>query len=172
MRRMGTLWPRVRGLVLFGWLVVLIRFALDATLKPEEWTPGWFVGVDILMPIAFLVVGIRGTMDDLPWPKYVLMALMLGLLVWGIPNAIVYTTAQFLEWTHGRFEPTVRDAAGKYVRGHAFPLESASAGKLGAGLKIAGFSSIFGFVGSLVLMTLLIWLPGVVRRRKRASARP
>jgi hypothetical protein len=166
---MSTLWPRIRGLVLFGWLVVLIRFGLDATLKPTDWTPGWFVGVDFLMPIAFLVVGIKGTLDDIPWPKYLLIALTLGVLIWGIPNAITYTTAQFVGWQHGRFSPTVRDAAGKYVSGHAFPIADTPLGKVGTGLKIAGFSAIFGFVASLVLMTLLIWLPGKVRRRRKAA---
>jgi hypothetical protein len=152
---MKSLWPRVRGLVLFGLLVALVRFGIDASIKPERSHPLFYVGVDVLMPIAYLVIGIRGIWDDIPWSKYWLIALMLGVLVWGIPNAITYTTAQFLGWQHGRF---------------ALPLGETTPGKLGRGLGVGGGSTIFGFVASLVVLTLLTWLPGWFRRRKRAPA--
>src|SRR6267142_1244145 len=118
---MQSLWPKVRGLVIFGLCVALVRLILDATIKPEEWTPGWFVGVDLLMPIAFIVVGIRGTLDDVPWPKWALASILLGVLVWGVPNLIAYTTGQFMGWHHGRFEPMWKDAEGHH-HGHGWPL--------------------------------------------------
>jgi hypothetical protein len=153
---MSSLWPRVRPLVLFGWLVALIRFGIDASVKPERSNPIFYVGVDVLMPIAYLVVGIKAIWDDIPWKKYPLIALMLGVLVWFIPNAIVYTTAQFLGWQHGRF--------------HNIPIRETAVGKLGMGLGLGGGTAIAGTLGSLLLMTLLIWLPGSVRRKKRPSA--
>jgi hypothetical protein len=165
---MKSAWSRVRGLVLFGIAVAALRFILDATIQPGEWSWGWFVGVSFLMPLAFLYVGIRGTMDDIRWPKFLLMSLILGVLVWGIPNLITYTTAQFQGWQFGRFEPVVKDAAGDYVRGHAPPIADSTAGKIKAGLMAAGGSALFTTIGSIVLFTLLVWLPGVIRNKRRA----
>ncbi len=102
---MPSLWSRARGLILFGWLVALIRFGIDAKYHPVRWEPLFFVGVYFLMPIAFLVAGIRGTFDDMSWKRLALMAILIGLLVWGLPNLITYTTARFLGWTEGRFAP-------------------------------------------------------------------
>lgn len=152
---MSSLWPRVRPLVMFGWLVALIRFGIEASVKPERSNPLFYVGVDVLMPIAYLVVGIRAIWDDIPWKKYPLIALMIGVCVWFIPNAIFYTTGQFLGWQHGRYH---------------VPLAATTAAKLGRGIGVAGGTAVVGILGSLLLMTLLIWLPGYVRRKRRQAA--
>jgi hypothetical protein len=154
-----TLWPRIRGLVLFGWLVALLRFGLEPTAKPAQGDVAWILSVYFLMPVAFVWTGIRGTFDDLRWPKIALIAALIGILVWAIPNAIIYTTAQFLGWTHGRFAPNDRAA----------PLATTTLGRLGAGLGVAGMTAIAGAIWSLVWMTLVVWLPGVVRRRRKTK---
>jgi hypothetical protein len=167
---MKTLWPRIRGIVFFGWLIAAIRLILDATVHPAEKTWGWWIGVDILLPIAFIVVGIKGTLDDVPWPKYLLIALVFGVLIWGVPNLISYTTGQFMGWQHGRFEPMVKEP-GKFFpkSGHAPPLADSAGGKILTGLQVAGGSAAFGTVASLLVATLLIWLPGKIRRNRRAQ---
>jgi hypothetical protein len=156
-----TILRRIRGLVLFGWAVAMVRFVAEALWHPGRGDPFWFLGVYFLMPIAFLVIGIRGTFDDLRWPKIALIALLLGVLVWGVPNAIIYTVAQFQGWTHGRFTPHERAA----------PIAPTALGKLGWGLSIAGGTAVAGAIWCLLWTTVLIWLPGVFRRR-RARAVP
>jgi hypothetical protein len=162
---MKSLWSRMRGLVLFGWLVALIRFGIEAAMHPGKSDPTWFIGVYFLMPIAFLVVGLRGTLDDLPWKRIALMSLLLGILVWGIPNAIIYTTAQFLGWTHGRFTPPGQTGA----ETRAAPIATTAMGKILAGLATGGMTAIAGTIWSLAGTTLLIWLPGVIRRKRAAA---
>ena len=157
---MTSLWPRIRGLVLFGWLVALIRFGLEATLHPAKGDPAWFFGVYFLMPVAFLVVALRKTLDDLRWPKIALASLLIGVFVWGIPDAIIYTAGQFLGWTHGRFEPETRSA----------PIAPTALGKVGWGLVVGAGTAVIGSLWCLVWTTVVIWLPGALRRKRRVTA--
>ena len=153
---MSSLWPRVRPLVLFGWLVALIRFGIDASVKPERSNPIFYVGVDVLMPIAYLVVGVKAIWDDIPWKKYPLIALMIGLLVWFLPNAIAYTTGRFLGWTARPLPRADRRDDGREARTRNRD------GPRHGGRRHARIAPAHD--------TLLIWLPGNVRRKKRASA--
>jgi hypothetical protein len=156
---MQSLWPRVRGLLFFGWVVAVVRFVLDANGEPGGWKdPGWYVSVYFLMPLALLFVGLRRTWDDLRWPKFILVALLLGFLVWGVPNAISYTTAQFMGWKHGRFGP-----------GHGPPTGETTLAKIGIGLAIGGGTGLVGSVHCLLCSTLFIWLPGKIRRNRKAK---
>jgi hypothetical protein len=156
---MNSIWPRIRGLVVFGWLIALLRFAFEPTLRPAQGDVAWFLGVYYLMPVAFIATGLRGALDDVRWPRIALMAVLVGVLVWGIPDLIVYTTAQFLGWTHGRFEPNVKAA----------PVGTTPLGKLGLGAMVGALTALAGSIWSLTWMTLVIWLPGVVRRRRKAA---
>jgi hypothetical protein len=156
---MTSLWSRARGLVLFGWLVALIRFGIDASAHPGRSDPLFWIGVYTLMPIAFLVAGIRGTYDDLSWKRLALMAILIGLLVWGVPNLITYTTARFLGWTEGRFAPP---------KG-GYPFGDSTGARVLGGLMIGIITGLIGAAWCVLWTTLLIWLPGR-SRRKRAGA--
>ena len=50
---MDSIWSRARGFVMFGWLVALIRFGIDASAHPGRQDPLFWIGVYTLMPIAF-----------------------------------------------------------------------------------------------------------------------
>jgi hypothetical protein len=151
-----SIWPRIRGLVYFGWLVALIRFGLEPIFHPDRTHPAFYFGVYTLMPIAFIVAGIKGTLDDLRWPKIAFGACTIGFLVWGVPNMIAYTAAPSLGWTHGRFTPPPN-----------MPVPDTFAKSALYGLTVGGITTFFGALWSLIWMTLVIWWPGVVRRRRK-----
>jgi hypothetical protein len=85
------------------------------------------------------------------------MAVAIGLLVWALPNVVVYTTGQFMGWTHGRFEPQKQGP----------PVAETPLAKLGVGIATGMLTAIGGIVWSLLWMTVAIWLPGYVRRRRQ-----
>jgi hypothetical protein len=154
---MPSLWSRARGLILFGWLVALLRFGIDAKLHPGRSEPLFWIGVYTMMPIAFLVAGIRGTFDDMSWKRLALMSVLIGFLVWGLPNLITYTTARFLGWTEGRFAPPKEGD----------PFGHGPGANILAGLSIGAVTGIIGSLFCIVWTTLLIWLPGRVRRKRQ-----
>ena len=151
-----SLWNDVKPLVWFGWAVAAIRFALEF-VAPQQ---AWYFGVYWLMPVALIYYGVQKKLDHLSWPRLALSMLIVGVLVWGLPNVIVYTTAQFQGWTHGRFTPQTQSA----------PIAATSAGKIQAGLVVGALTALGGSVWSIVWSTLVIWLPSYVRRRKVATA--
>lgn len=146
-----TLWPRIRGLVFFGWAVALIRFILEFT-APDY---AMYIGVYFVMPVAYLYYGVTGRLDDLSWPRLALAMVMVAFFVWFIPNAISYTTAQFMGWQHGRFSADIAASAG---------------GKILSGLGVAVVTFVGGALWSVVFGTLLTWLPGHRRRKKLMAA--
>ncbi len=144
---------RLLGLTLLGWAVASVRFTLDFMAMEQAM---WF-GVYYAMPPALAWVGLRGRWGAISWRSMATTTAVLGLVIWGIPNAISYTTGQFLEWTHGRFEPGVRATS---IAAHEF-------GKLGWGLLQGLLTAIAGALWCTAWGTLLIWLPG--RRRSRSA---
>lgn len=161
MRAMPTVPPlreRIRGLVLLGLAIGLLRYALEFTASPYAM---WF-GVYYLMPVALLVVGLRGLWGPIPWPKMLGSIAVMCLLVWGIPNTLAYTTGQFLGWQHGRFhyggpdDPATRAA----------PIAATTWGKLGWGVLQGVLTSVAGTIWCTVWGTLVIWLPARLRRRR------
>jgi hypothetical protein len=149
---LNALWPSIRGLVYFGWVVALIRFVLDIAMPDQAM---WF-GVYYMMPLGYLYYGITGKMDDLSAGRLTLAMLMTAFFVWLIPNTITYTAAQFIGLEQGRFAPD---------RGVIAPVESVL-GKLGRG-ALTGFTTwIFGALWSALFGLLLIYLPGRIRRAK------
>src|SRR5690606_30085301 len=110
---------RIRGLVLLGLAVGLLRYALEFTESPHtQW-----VGVYYVMPVALLVVGLRGSWGAIPWPSMFGSIALMCLFVWGLPNTLAYTTGQFLGWQHGRF-----------AEGRAAPIAATALGKIGWGV--------------------------------------
>jgi hypothetical protein len=108
-----------------------------------------YIGVYYGMPIVLLIFAVLGTFKGVGWKRLALGMILTGVLVWGLPNVISYTTAQFLGWDHGRF------GAG---RGPA--IAETSAGKVLTGLQIGGITSLVGAAWLIVWSTILIWLPG------------
>ncbi len=166
---MPSLWSRVRWIVFIGWIVAAIRFGFDlyAAGRPQVAAehfhedkflmPFWLGGVYYVMPIVYLVAGIRRTFAGVSFGRFALACLLIALLVWGLPNLITYGTAQFQGWTFGRFTPEKRGPK----------LGTTTIEKLGAAGTLALLTSFAGFVWTFVLGTLLAWLPS---RRKPAAA--
>lgn len=138
---------RLRGLVIFGWAIAAIRFAMEAGLP--DISARFPIGVYILMPLALAFVGLTRRWGPIPWKTMAKTMVVLALLVWALPNTITYTTGQFMEWGHGRFGPT-----------ESPPLAPTAIGKIGAGLIMGGFGAVGGTIICTLVGTLLIWLPG------------
>jgi hypothetical protein len=153
---------RLLPLVSFGIVVAMVRYALEFAAPAHTM---WF-GVYFAMPLAFLAIGMRGSWGAIRWPALFGTMLLIVLFVWTIPNTIAYTTGQFLEWNHGRFyhggpdDPNTRAAA----------IAESFLGKVGLGALQGLLTSIGGIVWCTVGGTLLIWLPGRLRRRASAQA--
>lgn len=152
-----SLWSRIQGLVIFGWIVALIRLLLEV-VAPEQ---SMYFGVYWMMPLAYLYYGMTGKWDDLPWSRVALSIVAVAFLVWCLPNAITYNIATFAGWDHGRFSaasyPTIlgRDTAVMAILN---------------GLVVSVVTGIVGSAWSVVWSTLLLWLPGHFRRRKLQTA--
>ncbi len=162
-----TLWQRVLPLLAFGWIVGAIRLTLDG-IAPD-WPPTMYIGLYFTMPIAFVVIGWRGSWGSIRWGQLALTMLVVGYTVFAVWSAIAYTTGQFMEWTHGRFDPGVLEvgADGEEIRVGAradAPRETV-VGKLGAGLLHGVLTGVVSTVWCIGIGTLVIWLPGRVRRR-------
>jgi hypothetical protein len=156
---------RIRGLVLLGLGIGLCRYGLEFVAPDRAM---WF-GVYYLMPIALLVVGVRGSWGDITWPRMLGSLAVMCLLVWGIPNTLAYTTGQFLGWQHGRFyNGGVEDAENT----RAAPIAATTLGKLGLGVLQGLLTSVAGTIWCTVWGTLLIWLPARRRRGRAAGAAP
>ncbi|MBL8730617.1 MAG: hypothetical protein JNM25_19525 [Planctomycetes bacterium] len=152
---------RIRGLVLLGLTIGLIRYALEFTQSQHTMS----FGVYYVMPIAFLVVGLRGLWGDITWPKLLGSMAVMCLIVWGIPNTLAYTTGQFLGWQHGRFYHGGTEDA-EHTR--AAPIAATTLGKLGWGALQGLLTSVAGTIWCTLWGTVLIWLPARLRRAKAA----
>ncbi|MCA8976641.1 MAG: hypothetical protein KDC98_18110 [Planctomycetes bacterium] len=152
-----SLGARLRPLALLGLAIGLIRYGL------EFMAPGvaMFFGVYYVMPIAFLVIGIRRQWGPIRWPAVLGTMALLCLIVWGITNTLAYTTGQFLEWNHGRFYnggPSDPD-------NRAAPIAATALGKIGWGLLQGVLTSVAGTIWCTLWGTVVIWLPAKFSRR-------
>lgn len=176
-----TLWSRIRWIVLILWIVAGVKFALEFREQDDpiflealgiRWQAS--IGVYYVALVLLLVASIRGTFAGLGYGKLVQAMLLLSVLGWGVPNSIVYTTAQFKGWTHGRFLPPVTEeererleAAGEAVpRERSGPILSTPLRKVGSGLLVGFFTTIAGFIWNFLWMNLLIVLPRPFARKK------
>ena len=107
---------RIRGLAAFGLAVGLIRYALEFVAPAQAW---WF-GVYWLMPVAILVVGVRGSWGNIRWPALFGTMFVVALIVWGVTNTVAYTTGQFEHWNHGRFYNGGPDDTLSYYSGPSY----------------------------------------------------
>lgn len=155
-----SLVARLRWIVVIAWIVAAIRFGLDFRQQEDPiFMTGSFrvqlsVGVYYVMLPLLLIGALSGTFDGLSYGKLVLSMLLLGILCWGIPNVVIYATAQFKGWQHGRFH---YDDDEHLRRGP--PIADTTIGKLGIAFSVGGLTSIAGFVWSFVAMHLLVLLP-------------
>lgn len=148
-----SLWSDIRGLVFFGWVVAATRLLLDF-VAPEQ---SMYLGVYILMPLAYLYYGWKGRWDHLAWRRVAGSLLVVVFLVWFIPNLISYSTAYFVGLEHGRFSP---ENSGRRENFQG-PLMTILNGGM-----VAGATFLAGSVWSVTLGTLFTWLPGAMRRRQ------
>jgi hypothetical protein len=146
---------RLLPLVLLGLGVGLLRYALEFAAPDQS----MYFGVYFVMPVALLVVGIRGTWGAIRWPALLGTMVLMCLIVWGIPNTLSYTTAQFQGWNHGRF---YHEGPGDH---RAAPIAATTFGKLGWGFLQGLATSVAGTIWCTVIGTVVIWLPGRLRRR-------
>src|SRR5690606_29950043 len=142
---------RLRWIVFVLWGVAAVKLALEF-LEVEEpivleigslrWQAS--IGAYYVVFVLLLVAALRGTFQGLRYGKLLQAGLLLGALGWCVPNVVVYTTAQFQEWTHGRFRPPVDaaekerlEAAGETVLPErSAPLATTPLGKVGTGVGI------------------------------------
>lgn len=152
-----TLGARLKPLVAIGLAVGLIRYALDFT------TAGYamYVGVYYVMPVVFLVIGLRRQWGPIRWPAVFGTMALTALIVWGIPNTLAYTTGQFLEWNHGRFYNGGEDDPAN----RAAPVAATAAGKIGFGVMQGVLTAVAGTIWCTVWGTLVIWLPAKLSKR-------
>ncbi|MFT7535180.1 MAG: hypothetical protein ACI85K_001131 [Hyphomicrobiaceae bacterium] len=148
---------RIKPLVLAGLSIAMVRFAAEF-VAPDL---GWYVGVYHLMPLVILIVGAKDAWGPVHWPLVPASMVVMCLIVWGIPNTIAYTTAQFLEWNHGRFYFEGWDSE----LSRAAPIAEASMDKLGWGMSQGLLTSVGGTIWCTLWGTLLIWLPARLRHR-------
>ncbi|MEO6596402.1 MAG: hypothetical protein ABIP94_16755 [Planctomycetota bacterium] len=152
---------RIRGLVLLGLAIGLIRYGLEFVASKHAM---WF-GVYYVMPIALLVIGLRRTWGDIRWPVLLGTMFVMCLVVWGIPNTLAYTTGQFQGWNHGRFY----SGGGDDTHVRAAPIAASTLGKVGLGLMQGLLTAVAGTVWCTVFGTLFIWLPARLRRGAAAT---
>ena len=187
MGKSATLWNRLKWIAFVGWVVAGVRFAMDfqendpdVAIEMSEnlqWTTEW-VGVYYAVPVLIIIGSVIGTFRGLDYVGLVKAALFLGVMCWTIPNVIVYPTAQFMEWEHGRFysdeteeraiesgevEVTRTETLGgetvkRAPRGPA--VQEGAVAKLGMGLMVAGLTTIAGFIWCFVWLNLAVFLPG------------
>lgn len=144
-------WASVRGLVYFGWLIAAMRLLIEM-VAPEQ---SRFIGVYYVMPAAYLYYGLNGKLADLAWPRLATAMVTVAFWVWFVPNALSYTTAQFMGWEFGRF-----------AAASAGPIAATAGEKIGSGLVIASQTFVGGSLWSIVWGTALIWVPGRWRKRQ------
>ena len=152
---MSDVWSRIRPLVLLGWGVAAIRFALEFFPKGRESAFG--MSVFFVVAGGIILLANEGRFAALSYPKLLLSAFLLGLLCWTLPNIVAYTTAQFQGWTFGRFAPNTRSA----------PLGATTGEQIRSGVLVGLATTVSGSVWCVVFFTLAAWLP---RKFRRAGA--
>lgn len=157
---------RILPLVLFGWALAATRLILDFTAP--DWPPTMHIGVFFTLPFFIAYIGLMRKWGRISWPQMALSMLLVGFLVWGIWNSIAYTTGQFMEWTHGRFDPGTptigADGVTTYEGGRASPIQAESLGKIGQGLLHGLVSSVAGSVWCILFGSVFIWVPAMLGR--------
>ncbi len=135
---------RLRPLVVYGWVVGGIRYALEF-LAPDQ---AMNVGLYYFMPLALAWVGLKRRWGAVRWTQVAGTMVVLAFLTWFVCNTIAYLTGQFAGWQHGRFSPNA-----------AAPLAETAMGKLWGGLSTGFLTAVGGSVWCVVFGTVLIWLP-------------
>lgn len=170
---MTSLWPLIRGGVFVCWIVAAARLAIDARATPDISHPLSYVSVFLTTALFFIWAGFSRRLDGLSYKRCWGAFFLMGLLCFGLPNAVAYTTAQFQGWTHGRFRPPSAESVAKGEfdsSARTAPIAATTAGKIGSGLMIGGMTTFTGTLWCAGIGTLFAYLPGRYRRRKSAAA--
>ncbi len=147
------MWSVLRPLVFLGWAIAAGRFALE-WIAPDA---SMYFGVYYVMPLVLLVFGLRGHFDGVGFWRLVLCMFLTAILVWGIPNSVSYTVAQFQGWTHGRFGPD-----------RAPPIADTAGARILVGLSIGGLTALAGTVWMIGFSLFFAYLPARLRARRAA----
>ncbi len=145
-----SLRQRLLPLVLYGWVVGAIRYALEF-IAPDQ---SMYFGLYYLMPVALLWVGVTRRWGAVRWTQVAVTMVALAFLTWFVCNTTAYVTGQFVGWQHGRFSPAA-----------AAPLADDTLGKLWGGLSTGFLTAVGGSVWCVVWGTVVIWLPARLGRR-------
>lgn len=162
-----SLFQRIRWIVFILWAVAAVRLALDFRQQEDPIVQlgpvplQLSIGVFYVAPLLLCWGSIRGTFAGMRYRDLTLAAALLAILCWGIPNLINYGTAQFLEWTHGRFKP------GEGGRGP--DIGTTTLAKLGATAFMAAATTAFGFAWCFIWMNLVVVLPRKVGAGRAAG---
>lgn len=161
-----SLMSRLKPIMFVAWAVIALRFALEFT-APENARA--LPGIYYAMPLLLAWAGWRGQLDAFSYGRMVLGFLLLAVLCWTLPNLIVYSTAQFLGWEHGRFYPGTELPDGS-IEGQFGPaIADSTGGKLLTATTVALLTTIAGFVWTFVWGTLVVYLPKRIRAKKQAA---
>ncbi len=189
---MGVLQRSFSGLkpvILTAWIVAAGRLVTEACTTDLNVVA--MLSVYATIAVIFLFAGFTGVLDALAWKSLLVGALLLGVLCFGLPNAISYSVAQFKGWSHGRFysdtqfvtlQKKFEDAGdgfwdsrekaakelGREDTSRGPPIGATTMDKLKAAGTVGVFTSIGGTVWSLVLGILLVGIPASVRRKRNA----
>ena len=146
--------PGIRRLVLIGLAIGGVRFVLEF-LAPNQ---SMYFGLYYAMPVALLAIGLSNAWGSVRWLSLLRAMVFTAVIVWGTWNSVSYTTAQFLEWNHGRFSALEGDQ-------RALPIAATAVGKIVLGVLQGLLTSIAGAIWLTTIGTLTIWLPGRLRNR-------
>lgn len=179
----------VKPLIYVGWIVAAARLAIEAATTDLNVVAMFSVYAAVAVMLLF--AGFTGLLDRLVWKRLLLASVVLGVACWSIPNAIVYSIAQFRGWSHGRFyvDPEhnaiqqrlmkegmgyfdsaekAEQELGRKSQTRGPPIADTPAGKIKAALMVSFFTAIAGTLWTLVLGALFVGIPATVRRRRTA----
>jgi hypothetical protein len=171
---MIELFRRVRPIVYVLWIVALARLVVDMKERPEIGDPWTFVSVYYASIPLLIWASAKGRFVDLSYPRMLGAFAIVAVLCWAVPNSVAYTTAQFNEWTFGRYRPPRPEYVVKGEEdsdARSAPVAPSVAGKIGTGLMVGGSTSLIGFGWLLAAGTLIVYVPERLRRRRAARVR-
>ena len=170
---MGELFRRVRPLVYVLWIVALARFVVDVKERPELDDPWTLVSVYYASILMLVWISVKRRLAGLSYPRMLAAFALVGVLCWAVPNSIAYTTAQFKEWTFGRFRPPRAEFVERNERdpeAKTAPIGADAFEKVRNGVLVGALTSLAGFGWTTICGTFLVYLPERLRRRRERSA--
>lgn len=180
------LFVELRPLILIGWFVAAVRFGLEFAFPDNEKIP-FMASVYVVMAALIMFCGMKGLLDHLVWKKLLRGCGILGVLCWGVPSLVTYTTAQVAGWDHGRFfydqayhdavetakkagaedpEAAAEKALGHGDRSRSAPRGDSVGEQVLRGAGVAGITTVAGAVWCLFWSSIFV---GLLSRGRRTG---